>query len=149
MIAWLRRLRDRLLGRDRWVVVGDARRWFAYLKPGRRPHTVTTTELPDGWINLGHTTENPWAAPDTDVMAAVHTYGEPPWETLDKIRASLEPPCWCGRQHVPGYWHDPTYGRIDRDIQDWSHENFPDVSLATREVIESNAQRQKDEGRRP
>lgn len=26
--------------------------------------------------------------------------------------------CWCGRFHKLGFWHDPTHGRIDRDIQE-------------------------------
>lgn len=32
--------------------------------------------------------------------------------------AGPEVPCWCGTTHPLGYWHDPSHGRIDRDIQD-------------------------------
>lgn len=27
-------------------------------------------------------------------------------------------PCWCGRTHPLGFWHDSTHGRVDRDIQE-------------------------------
>lgn len=31
-------------------------------------------------------------------------------------------PCWCGKMHAATYWHDPTHGRIDRDIQEHARE---------------------------
>lgn len=73
-------------------------------------------------------------------------------EEGERIKASAAAyidPCWCGRHHRPGYWHDPTYGRIDRDIQDWTEKNFPGISLATKVAIENNAQRLRDQGLRP
>lgn len=41
-------------------------------------------------------------------------------------RVTLQPthrvPCWCGSLHDLGYWHDPTAGRIDQDIQEHARE---------------------------
>lgn len=35
------------------------------------------------------------------------------------------PRCWCGAVHRRGFWHDPTDGQIDRDIQDYVARAFP------------------------
>lgn len=79
-----------------------------------------------------------------------------PWVVAERIKESIEPlaeriakTCWCGRRHRPGFWHDPTYGRIDRDIQEWTERNFPGISIGTRVAIENNAQRLRDQGLRP
>lgn len=41
--------------------------------------------------------------------------------------------CWCGIHHLGDYWHDPTHGRIDRDIQDNVEAQFgPFVTSAER-----------------
>lgn len=37
-------------------------------------------------------------------------------------RPSNLAPCWCGSLHDLGYWHDPTGGRIDQDIQEHARE---------------------------
>lgn len=61
--------------------------------------------------------------------------------------------CWCGRLHRPGRWHDPTHGRIDRDIQDRLAEQFgpfvTDAERAQRVAIENTVQdrRNRERGR--
>lgn len=55
--------------------------------------------------------------------------------------------CWCGTHHLGAYWHDPTYGRIDRDIQDKVTALYgPNLTLARREAIESTIQHRRDRG---
>lgn len=57
--------------------------------------------------------------------------------------------CWCGIHHLGDYWHDPTYGRIDRDIQDKVTARYGDrtvMGLAQREAIESTLQDRRDRG---
>jgi hypothetical protein len=55
--------------------------------------------------------------------------------------------CWCGIHHLGDYWHDPTHGRIDRDIQDTVTARYGSgLSLAQREAIESTVQGQRDRG---
>lgn len=43
--------------------------------------------------------------------------------------------CWCGTRHRKGYWHDPTYGQIDRDIQEKVAREFAGASRAQRHAI--------------
>lgn len=55
--------------------------------------------------------------------------------------------CWCGIHHLGDYWHDPTHGRIDRDIQDKVTARYgDDLPLAQREAIESTIQGRRDRG---
>lgn len=54
--------------------------------------------------------------------------------------------CWCGIHHLGDYWHDPTHGRIDRDIQDKVTAYYGPLSLAAREAIESTLQHRRDQG---
>lgn len=37
---------------------------------------------------------------------------------LDRLMPAPKVPCWCGKAHRATYWHDPTGGTIDRDIQE-------------------------------
>jgi hypothetical protein len=63
------------------------------------------------------------------------------------IAVRQEDVCWCGTHHLGDYWHDPTHGRIDRDIQDKVRARYGDgLSLAQREAIESTAQDRRDRG---
>lgn len=43
-------------------------------------------------------------------------------------------------------WSDPTYGQIDRDIQESVAEALPQVSLGTRVAIENTLQGRRDRG---
>lgn len=55
--------------------------------------------------------------------------------------------CWCGRLHPSWKWHDPTHGRIDRDIQDKVEDWFgPDLGVAQRVAIENTLQNRRDRG---
>lgn len=59
--------------------------------------------------------------------------------------AAQEDVCWCGIHHLGDYWHDPTHGRIDRDIQDKVTARYgDDLTLAQREAIESTIQHRRD-----
>lgn len=56
-------------------------------------------------------------------------------------------PCWCGDAHPVDFWHDPTHGRIDRDIQDKVQARYgDDLSLAQRVAIEDTIQNRRDRG---
>jgi len=56
-------------------------------------------------------------------------------------------PCWCGDLHPVDEWHDPTHGRIDRDIQDKVQTRYgDDLSLAQRVAIEDTIQNRRDRG---
>lgn len=70
-----------------------------------------------------------------------------------------EVPCWCGRFHRAGYWHDPTHGRIDRDIQEHAREllgiplgasvlamQASGHSVSALAACEENMQRRRDRG---
>lgn len=62
-------------------------------------------------------------------------------------RIMQEDVCWCGIHHLGDYWHDPTHGRIDRDIQDKVTARYgTGLSLAQREAIEATAQYRRDRG---
>lgn len=55
--------------------------------------------------------------------------------------------CWCGIHHLGDYWHDPTYGRIDRDIQDKVAAYYgPDLGLAQKVAIENTLQDRRERG---
>lgn len=62
--------------------------------------------------------------------------------------------CWCGESHPVGFWHDPTGGEIDRDIQEHARDL---LSLPTEAPyswtrgkvlasLEEAAQTRRDEG---
>lgn len=60
---------------------------------------------------------------------------------------TVQPECWCGTNHVGDYWHDPTHGRIDRDIQDKVAAAYgPDLSVAEKVAIENTLQTRRDRG---
>jgi hypothetical protein len=57
--------------------------------------------------------------------------------------------CWCGGQtpHSKHYWHDPTHGRVDRDIQDRVTEVYGnDFPVGQRVAIENTLQNYRDRG---
>lgn len=55
--------------------------------------------------------------------------------------------CWCGTHHLGDYWHDPTHGKVDRDIQDAVNKNFAQgTSRHERFIIMLNAQGRRDRG---
>lgn len=70
--------------------------------------------------------------------------------------AKPQVPCWCGSTHDLGYWHDPTHGRIDRDIQEHARDLFDFPAYATRLTMGEQAihvhmaeialQKKRDEG---
>lgn len=56
-------------------------------------------------------------------------------------------PCWCDGAHASDFWHDPTHGQVDRDIQDKVTERYGnDLPLAQRAAIESTLQGRRDQG---
>lgn len=53
--------------------------------------------------------------------------------------------CWCGLPHPATFWHDPTHGRIDRDIQQQVEEQFgPDLDKGQRTAIECTIQNRRN-----
>lgn len=55
--------------------------------------------------------------------------------------------CWCGRTHPSSFWHDPTHGRIDRDIQDRVTDVYGlDLPSGQRSAIEITLQERRDKG---
>lgn len=44
-------------------------------------------------------------------------------------------------------WVDPTYGRIDRDIQSRVERDYSPVDVGTRVALENNLQARRDRGR--
>jgi hypothetical protein len=66
---------------------------------------------------------------------------------IKPIAVLQEDVCWCGIHHLGDYWHDPTHGRIDRDIQDMVTARYGDrLTLTQREAIESTVQGRRDQG---
>ena len=45
-------------------------------------------------------------------------------------------------------WVDPTYGRIDRDIQDFVEAEFKTTNVGTRVALENTLQAKRDRGQR-
>lgn len=54
--------------------------------------------------------------------------------------------CWCGIHHLGDYWHDPTHGKVDRDIQDMVAKGFPGTDRAQTFAIMLTAQSRRDRG---
>lgn len=73
--------------------------------------------------------------------------------TLLARRVLADPvPCWCRKWHRPGYWHDPTHGQIDRDIQQRARDllDLPHAASAVKHPqlvpIEQTLQHRRDAG---
>ena len=45
-------------------------------------------------------------------------------------------------------WHDPTYGKIDRDIQEYVMKNYPEATLGQRTAFEETLQNKRNRGER-
>lgn len=73
--------------------------------------------------------------------------GETAEECVDRYMSGFhELHCWCGTVHDEGFWHDPTHGQVDRDIQDMVRQNFQCTDRNQEFAIMLTAQGKRDRG---